>query len=200
MAVNNSINTGALSAGIIKTDGAGTLSTTAVTQHSVLVGGTSNAITSASVGTNGQVLIAATTADPAFATLTSTGGTIVYTTGANTLNLEATAVPITWTDVTGTSASMAINHGYIADNAGLVTLTLPSTAALGSIIWVTGKGAGGWTIVENSGQQIFFGTSSTTTTTGSLSSTAQRDTVQLVCITANTTWNVITSIGNITVA
>ena len=197
MAVNNAINTNALSAGIVKTDGAGVLSTTSITQHSVLIGGTSNAITSASVGTNGQVLVAATTADPAFATLTSTGGTIAFTTGANTLNLDVVGAGTPWTEVTGTSASMAVNNGYIANNAGLVTLTLPTTAALGSAIRVTGKGAGGWRIAQNSGQTIYFGSATTTISTGHLDSTATRDTLELVCVTANNDWNVQFSIGNI---
>jgi hypothetical protein len=95
---------------------------------------------------------------------------------------------------------MSINNSYIANNAGLVTLTLPAVAALGSIIKVTGKGAGGWRIAQNAGQTIFFGTSTTTTgAAGRLDSTATRDTVELVCVTANNDWNVLSSIGNITV-
>jgi hypothetical protein len=95
---------------------------------------------------------------------------------------------------------MAINNGYIANNAGLVTLTLPSTAALGSIIRVTGKGAGGWRIAQNSGQTIYFGTSTTTTGTGGrLDSSAQRDGIELVVVTANNDWNVLSVQGNITV-
>lgn len=200
MAVNNAINTSALSAGIVKADGIGTLSTTSITQHSVLIGGSSNAITSASVGTNGQVLLGATTADPAFASLTSTSGTISFTTGTNALNLDVVGGGTPWTEVTGTSQAMAVNNSYVANNAGLVTLTLPSTAAFGSRINVSGKGAGGWRIAQNAGQTIFFGTSTTTTgVTGRLDSTATRDTVALVCVTANNDWNILSSIGNITV-
>lgn len=43
---------------------------------------------SATQGTDGQLLIGATGAAPAFATVTSTGATITITGGANTLNLE----------------------------------------------------------------------------------------------------------------
>ncbi len=56
--------------------------------HGVLVGNTTSGITSLGVGTNGQVLLGSTAADPVFATLTSTGNTISFTTGAGTLNLE----------------------------------------------------------------------------------------------------------------
>lgn len=48
----------------------------------------------------------------------------------------------TWNEITGTSSGMAVNNGYIANNAGLVTLTLPASAALGSVIEVAGKGSG----------------------------------------------------------
>ena len=70
--------------------GGGTGRTT-LTNHGVLVGATTTAITQLAVGTNGQVLIGSTGADPAFATLTSTGGSITFTGGANTLNLEVAA-------------------------------------------------------------------------------------------------------------
>ena len=80
MATNNSINL--KSSGICAYDGAGTFSAISVTQHAVPVGGaTSQALTSLSVGTNGQLLIGSTGADPAFATVTGTGG-ITFTTGA----------------------------------------------------------------------------------------------------------------------
>lgn len=62
------------------------------TDHALFIGNGANTPASTlAVGTNGQVLIAATTADPAFATLTSSGGTIVYTPGANSLNLEVSS-------------------------------------------------------------------------------------------------------------
>lgn len=108
---------------------------------------------------------------------------------------------ISWNEETGTSATMAVDNGYIANNAALVTLTLPDTAALGSVVRVAGKGAGGWKIAQNAGETIHFGTSSTTTgATGYLQNTEQYDAVELVCITANTDWVVISSVGNITVA
>lgn len=112
--------------------------------------------------------------------------------------LDAKVIP-TWTEVTGTSQAMAINTYYIANNAALVTLTLPDTAALGSVIKVVGSGAGGWKIAQNASEAINFGNKTTTTGTGGyIASTHRYDAVELVCITANTTWNVISSIGNIT--
>lgn len=177
-----------------------------LTAHGVLVGEGTSAITPLSVGTNGQVLLGSTGADPVFATLTSTDSSISFTTGAGTLNLATTAQPgITWSQVTGTSQSAAANAGYIANNAGLVTITLiaAASAGIGTKLRVTGmNNATGWKIAQNASQQIFFGTLSTTAgVTGFLSSTATRDSIELVCISADgLNWNVLSSIGNITVS
>ncbi len=107
---------------------------------------------------------------------------------------------IAWTEVTGTSQSAAVNNGYILNNAGLVTVTLPSTAAVGSIVRVAGKGAGGWKVAQNASGVIHFdGTDTTTGTGGSLASTVRYDAVEMVCIVANNEWVVISSVGNITI-
>lgn len=105
-----------------------------------------------------------------------------------------------WNEVTATSENMLVNNGYIANNVGLVTLTLPATAALGTIIRVAGKGAGGWSIAQNAGQTIHFGTLSTTPGAGgSLASNDDKDCVELLCITANTDFEVLSSIGVMTI-
>lgn len=105
-----------------------------------------------------------------------------------------------WNEVTGTSQAGAVNNGYITNNAGLVTVTLPDTAAVGDIVRIAGKGAGGWLIAQNAGDTIHFGSSDTTTGVGgSLASTDPSDCVELLCTTANTDFTVLSSIGNITV-
>lgn len=86
------------------------------------------------------------------------------------------------------------------NNAGLVTGTLPATAALGKRVYVTGKGAGGWKIALNSGQSIkFLHLTSITGVTGYLASTQQNDSVVLECTVANTTFTVIGSVGNLSI-
>ena len=108
--------------------------------------------------------------------------------------------PTAWNDVTAASATMAINNGYVADRGTLVTLTLPAVAAFGSRFEIVGKGSGGWTINQGVGQQIHFGHLDTTSGAGgSLSSTLQYDCVELICVTANTSFVVKSSIGNLTV-
>lgn len=103
----------------------------------------------------------------------------------------STLTPAT-VEVTDTSATMAINTTYIANNAGLVTLTLPATAAVGDRISVAGKGAGGWKIAQNASQVIHFGSTDTTTGTGgSLASTNRYDSLEVICITTNTDFVVL---------
>lgn len=174
------------------------------TNFGVILGATTiNALDATAAGSNGQLLIGATASNPAFASLTSSGGTITITPGPNTLNIDTVGGSggLTWNVETGASANMAVNNGYIADNAGTVVLTLPAVAAVGDIIRVTGiNNATGWEIAQNAGQTIHFGTMSTTTgVAGTLTSTAIRDSVELVCVVANDDWNVLSSIGNISV-
>ena len=114
------------------------------------------------------------------------------------LNATGSFAPIPQTVVSGTTQAMAANNGYIANNAALCTLTLPSTASVGQLLQVTGQGVGGWKVAQNAGQTIIFNSNTTTSGTGgSLASTLQTDMVYLMCTVANTTFNVIGSQGNI---
>ena len=107
---------------------------------------------------------------------------------------------MSWTTVTGTSQAAAVNSGYIVNSGTLSTITLPATAAIGSVLEIVGVGAGGWRIAQAAGQQIVFGNiSNSAGTGGQLNSTHQRDAIRLVCIVADTTWQVVSSIGNIDV-
>lgn len=142
--------------------------------------------------TNGQLMIGSTGATPVLATLTGSGGiSIVNTAGAITISGSGSGYG--WTEVTGTTQSMAINNGYIANNVALVTLTLPAVAAVGDTVILQGKGSGLYRIAQNAGQIINFGSSPTTVGAGgSLTATNQFDSIELICITANTTWAALT--------
>jgi len=84
MATNNAINSNIP----IATSSGGT-GQTSFTSKAVLLG--ASPLTVSNVGTNGQLLLGSTGANPAFATLTSTAGSITYVTGSNTLNIDVTA-------------------------------------------------------------------------------------------------------------
>ncbi len=107
---------------------------------------------------------------------------------------------LTWNNVTGITQAAAVNNGYIANNADLVAITLPSTAAVGDIMRIVGAGAGGWQLLQNASQQINFGATSTTSgIAGYLASSQRYNAVEIICITANTTFVVIGSQGNLIV-
>lgn len=130
-----------------------------------------------------------------------TGGiTVTGNPGTSTLTISVSGSGMTWNEVLVTSASMSSNNAYVANNVGLVTLTLPATAAFGDVVQVVGKGTGLWKIAQNAGQQIHFGASNTTLgATGYLAAISQYDTVEIVCTTANSGWTVYSVIGNLTV-
>lgn len=93
-------------------------------------------------------------------------------------------------EVTGTSQSAAINTKYITNNASLVTVTLPATAAVGDEIEISGSGAGMWRVAQQTGQTMVSGSYTGTTSTGVLNATQRYDSCTFECITANTTWKV----------
>ena len=111
---------------------------------------------------------------------------------------------MTWNEVATTSDTIVVNNGYITNNAGEVTLTLPAAAAVGDVAHIVGSGAGGWKVAQNASQVIIWdsgavvGVNQTTTgVTGYINSSDRYDSVELICITANTTWVVKNSKGNI---
>ena len=107
---------------------------------------------------------------------------------------------ITWNEITGTTQSASADNGYITNNESLVTVTLPSTCAVGKTICVAGKGSGLWKIAQNAGQQIIFGNkNSTSGTSGYIASLYQYDSVELLCITADTVFSVIGAVGDLDV-
>ena len=78
---------------------------------------------------------------------------------------------------------------------------LPATSTFGDRISVMGSAAGGWTITQGAGQQIIVGSGlSTVGASGSISSTNQYDSIQLVCVQNNLIWQVNSAPqGNITI-
>lgn len=151
--------------------------------------------------TNGQILIGSTGATPVLATLTAGAG-ISIANAAGSITISGTGSGIGWTEVTGTTQAMAQDQGYVSNNAAQVVFTLPVTASFGTVINLVGKGAGGWKIAQNAGQNIQLGSSSSTVgVTGYIESTNRYDSIELLCTTANTTWTVLGGPqGNITVA
>jgi len=133
-------------------------------------------------------------------TITSTGGTITVTNPAGPVtNIDTVAPGFIWEN-TAISKTAEINKGYIVSNVGLVTITLPATAPVGSQVKVLGAGLSGWVIDQPAGVSIEWDTvDSTTIGTGTLASTDNYDSVELVCTTADLIWGVLNAKGNITI-
>ncbi|MDD5212324.1 MAG: hypothetical protein PHV62_07900, partial [Sulfuricurvum sp.] len=111
--------------------------------------------------TDGQVVVGSTGATPVAATVGSSGN-ISITVGAGTLSIGTSGfASFAYNSVAGTTQSAAVNNGYVISNASQTTVTLPATAALGSVIAVQGNGAGGWILTANTGQTIKLGSSTT---------------------------------------
>lgn len=106
---------------------------------------------------------------------------------------------VSWAVITASQAA-AVDSGYVTNSASLVTVTLPSTAAVGKQVSVGGYGTGGWKLAQPASAIIHFSDLNTTTGTGGyLSSNERYDVVTVVCVVANTEWLVVYSIGNITI-
>lgn len=166
---------------------------------------TSGAGSTVTIATAGTVATTYTcnagSATPSAHNLNVFGAGSTTTSGAgSTITITSTGGGLMWTEVTVVGPTqMAINNGYVANNAvSTVQLTLPLTAAFGSVLYIAGKGAGLWQINQNAGQ-VIHGESSNTTVgaTGTLVSTQQRDSVYLLCTTADTEWTAIDIQGNL---
>jgi hypothetical protein len=168
------------------------------TAHGLLIGEGSSAVNSL-VLSAGQVAIGTTSGDPTGATLTA-GTNINITSATGSITIATTGfASFAVTDVSGTTQTAAVNSGYIADNAALVTITLPATAAEGSLIEIIGKGAGLWKLAQpSSSSQIIFGNQVTTVgTSGYLAAQLASDCCRVFCTTTNNVWTVAGSQGNI---
>lgn len=195
MAANNCLNNNASvftsDTNITSTAGniTATLGDIVITNGKLSVGG--------STGTSGQLLIAATGANPAWASV-SAGSGISITPGVNTLSIAATA-PFAWTTI-GADGALAANTGYIDTKAGLLTVSLPAVAAVGTTLILQGLGAGGWKITQAANQRIIMGNLATTVGVGgSMASTNANDSISLVCTTANLIWSTFSGVGNLTI-
>ncbi len=149
--------------------------------------------------TDGQMIIGSTGATPQVATI-SAGSGISVTPGAGTLTIGLSgSASFVYNNVTGATQTMVANAGYIANNSGsTVAFTLPSTAAIGTIMEVIGNCSGGWSIAQNASQIIHHaGTSTTAGVTGSVVTVERYDCIKLICTVTDLEWSTF-SAGNLT--
>ena len=92
---------------------------------------------------------------------------------------------LSWIVAPSTPITATVNTGYMITDASTVTITLPVTAPVGSIVAIAGTGAGGWVLAPGAGQTIKLGPDSAST---SVASAEQFDCIEVICTVANTTW------------
>lgn len=181
--------------GVLLTSGSGVPSIGTAT---VAVGGTGNTTFTAY-----SVICAGTTATGVFQNVSGLGSAGQVLTSAGAGALPTWSNPTDGVIVNQNSSSVTMVAGsryYINNGASLVTATLPGTAAQGDIFIIVGGSSGGWKVGQAAGQTIHFDTTPTTAGTGgSLASTSQYNCIEIHCITANTTFVVVDSVGSITV-
>lgn len=160
----------------------------------VLLGGTSSDVNTLTGDSGGAI-------SPSSGNITLAGGTGISTVGSgSTITFNVTGSGLEFTVVTA-NTQMAINLGYITNKAGTAAaMTLPVTAAVGSVLRIVGLGATGWSIAQNASQQIDMNSVSTTVGVGgSLASSARYNCVTLLCTVADNEWCVVDSEGTLTV-
>lgn len=142
------------------------------------------------VPTNGFIPIGNGTAFNSAALTAGSGISIVNASGSVTISSSTSGM--SWSTTTVSVNPVVVGSGYVANSAGLLTFTLPATAAVGDMVSVEGLGAGGWVLTANTGQTIKLGPL-TTSSGGSLASVLSSDNVYVTCVVANTTWRVRTT-------
>jgi hypothetical protein len=92
--------------------------------------------------------------------------------------------------VTGIAQTVEINSRYIPTNVALTTFQLPANASVGTRVTIAGQGTGGWILLTDltSGlQTIEIGDVGMSATT-SVASSSRYDSIEILCVLANTTW------------
>lgn len=131
--------------------------------------------------------------------ITTIGPGLTLNLGTRTLSTTGTGFNLAWYTVT-TNTLMQTSSGYFANSGSLLSLTLPTVAAVGDALAVSGRGAGLWVLNQNASQSVNFGSLTTTSGIGgSITATNRYDALILVCSVANSQWNVLSSEGQLDV-
>ena len=109
-----------------------------------------------------------------------------------------------WVTVSSSTAvTIAGDTGYVVTlNGSTAQFTLPTTSTVGHIVKVLATAAGTssyFKISCPSGTSILFGTLGTSGSGGYIISATLYNTIELVCIIANTTWQVTSAVGTFAV-
>lgn len=87
--------------------------------------------------------------------------------------------------VSGTSQQADLNTAYTILNNAQTSVTLPSSAPVGTRIGVVGFGSSGWKLLTNAGQSIHV---INNTANVSVTSAGRYDTISVICVVENSVW------------
>jgi hypothetical protein len=130
-----------------------------------MVGSGTGAITPIVVGTNGQVLLGSSAADPVFGTLTSSDSTIEFTTGAGSLSIQGAAATATQAGVIEMATDAETNTGTAIDRA-LTPANITAWTGDTALVTVGTIATGTWNATAVA--EIYGGTAQTTYATGDI--------------------------------
>lgn len=116
------------------------------TNHAVQIGNSSGNLTSLNIGTNGQVLLGATNANPTFGSITSptnndSASSVLFTTGAGSLALQSIPLlgnTIRVDAINGNNSTATATNGlpFLTISAALTAAATIATASRPIVIWV----------------------------------------------------------------
>ena len=158
--------------------------------------------TAGQVTANGQLLIGSTAAPYIRVGTLTPGAGIGILNGSGTITISALTAGFAWNEVTSATNpnSLVKENGYIPKGAPVVTFVLPAAAAQGDCFKIAGYG-NLWTLTQNALQSIRLGNQvSTAGVLGAVTATNIKDCIELVCVTANTEFQIVNSVGNLTFA
>ena len=140
--------------GLVNLIGAGNITTvgslntitaelTGLVNHSVQVGSATSTLTQIAVGTNGQILIGSTAADPVFGSVTSADASIAITEGAGTLDIGLSSNAFE-TAISGWNGSLLETASVtVASDGAIITLSVELSGG-GDLVVVFSDGFYDW--------------------------------------------------------
>jgi hypothetical protein len=105
-----------------------------------------------------------------------------------------------WSVISANQSVTGADAGYLTNAGSQVVVTLPLTSAVGDSVQLVAHSAAGWRLAQLMGQTVYVGNTSTTPgSSGYIESTDVGDSVELVCVVANTTWREVDMQGSLTI-
>lgn len=122
---------------------------------------------------------------------------VTITSSGNQITFNSVGGGFTWNEVTALDTTIEAGNGYVANNGAQIAFSLPLTANFGDYSIISGLGAGGWMLNQNAGQSVIIGDfTSTIGVGGSIASTKPHDSIEILCVVADTTFKIQNWSGN----